>query len=144
MEPSIEVVRDIARKTSREVEKFHYDAWHRSWRWPSVTKRESIFSQSVCGSECYYSYALCSVAFELGLLPIDVLFIFMSLQRKLGLMGGLPSKGPNEQWSSCGDSPWYWLQDGSAVATAETTRWDGWCDVVVVAWMELAGFAKEY
>eukprot|EP00434_Breviolum_minutum_P043794 symbB.v1.2.039056.t1/scaffold6321.1/size19036/2 len=27
-----------------------------------------------------------------------------------------------EQWISCGDSPWYWSQDGSAVAIAEATR----------------------
>lgn len=111
----IEVVQHIARKTSRGVGQFHYDAWQRSWwLWPSVTKRASTFSQSVCGSEYHCSYAICC-------------FKELATQNGSDLMGCLPSKdrSKKEQWSSCGDSPWYWSQHGSAVAIAEATRM-GW------------------
>lgn len=90
---------------------------------PSVTKRASIFSQSVCGSEYHCSYAICC-------------FKELATQNGSDLMGCLPSKdrSKKEQWSSCGDSPRYWSQDGSAVAIAEATRMGwlvryGWCSV---------------
>ena len=78
--------------------------------------------------------------FELGLLPIDVLFTFMSLQRKMGLMGGLPSKESNEQWSSCGDKAWYWSRDGSGVAIG--FRMMGW--LVRYGWCSMDGTSRVF
>ena len=99
---------------------------------PSVTKRASTFSQSVCGSEYHCSYAICC-------------FKELATQNGSDLMGCLPSKDKSkkEQCNSCGDSPRYWSHHGSAVAIAEATTM-GWCDMVGVASMELAGFSQEY
>ena len=110
METSIEVVRHIARRTSQGVGQFHYDAWQRSWLWPSATEHQ-------------YFHSLYVVANIIVVMPYAA---SKNWQRKMGLMGCLPSKDTSkEQWISCGDSPWYWSQNGSAVAIAEATRM-GW------------------
>ena len=131
METSIEVVQHIARRTSQGVGQFHYDAWQRSWLWPSATEHQ-------------YFHSLYVVVNIIVVMPYAA---SKNWQRKMGLIWWVVCLQRTDLKSN-----------GSVVEIAlgigrkmevrwrslKQRGWDGWCDMISLASMEPTGFSQEH